>query len=90
MTFFVDKTLSRAKLPSARMTFRTEEDLVQSFLQIKDSVSHAFEGALRYAHASKVLMEKLEKARKDYEKQVWLPALREALDHHEQAQRKKD
>jgi hypothetical protein len=35
-------------------------------------------------------MEKLEKARKDYEKKVWLPALREALDHHERAQRKKD
>jgi hypothetical protein len=35
-------------------------------------------------------VEKLDKARKDYEKKVWLPALRDALDHHERAQRKKD
>ena len=72
------------------MAFRSEEDLVHSFLQIKESVSHGFDGALRYAHASKALMNQLEKARKDYEKAVWLPALREALDQHERAQRKKD
>ena len=90
MTLSADQALSRAKHPSPSTPFKSEEDLVQSFLQIKDSVSHAFDGAIRFALASKVHMEKLEKLRKDYEKKDWLPALREALDHHERAQRKKD
>ena len=85
-----DQALSRAKHPSPSTPFKSEEDLVQSYLQIKDSVSHAFDGATRFALASKVHMEKLEKVRKDYEKKVWLPALREALDQHERAQRNKD
>jgi hypothetical protein len=90
LTLSVDQALSRAKLPPPSTPFKSEEDLVQSFLQIKDAVSHAYDGALRFAFASKLLVEKLEKVRKDYEKKVWLPALREALDHHERAQRRKD
>jgi hypothetical protein len=85
LTLSVDQALSRAKLPPPSTPFKSEEDLVQSFLQIKDAVSHAFDVTLRFALASKVLVEKLDKVRKDYEKKVWLPALREALDQLEKA-----
>ena len=75
----VARALGRDRSVKLGSAGRREEDVVSEMLEVKAVVMAEIERAQRYA-GTRELVEFLNKAKKDYERQLWLPRFRDTLD----------